>query len=206
MNGRNDNPDKGPVLRVKNVVFVAGANDPAGGPSNLPEIAVAGRSNVGKSSFINRILGRKNLARVSATPGKTREFNFYEVELPEGRKLHLVDLPGHGYARRSKAERESWSEKIVKFVNDRKSLRALCLLNDCRREPTADELALRDLAREHGRVFLLVLTKADKLKRGERAQAVVAAARAYGLKPEEVLVSGEGIDPNPFWAQVAELL
>ncbi|SDG01119.1 ribosome biogenesis GTP-binding protein YihA/YsxC [Desulfovibrio legallii] len=130
------------------------------------QIALAGRSNVGKSSLLNALAGRRKLAKVSATPGKTRSINFYRVE-PAG--FYLVDLPGYGYARASHAEREKWARLMEKYFLGCRALRALALLLDCRLPPQQLDKNLVDFARVHGLPLLPVLTKADKCSQRERA-------------------------------------
>lgn len=131
------------------------------------QIAFAGRSNVGKSSLINALAGRKNLAKISSTPGKTRSLNFYRVE-PDG--FYVVDLPGYGYARCSKKEREKWDALIRRYLTGCAQLRALALLLDCRLPPQGLDLRLAAFAREHEIPLLPVLTKADKCTQRERAE------------------------------------
>lgn len=134
----------------------------------LPEaqIALAGRSNVGKSSLINALAGRKKLAKVSATPGKTRSVNFYRVE-PQ--HFYLVDLPGYGYARASHEERRKWAKLLEHYLAGCKTLKALALLLDCRLSPQKIDLELASFARACRLPLLPVLTKADKCKQRERA-------------------------------------
>ena len=134
---------------------------------NAFQIALAGRSNVGKSSLVNALARRRQLAKISATPGKTRSINFYWVE-PDG--FALVDLPGYGYARCSHEERRSWAKLIEYYLTDSPSLKALALLLDCRIPPQALDRELADFARGHGIPLLPVLTKADKCSQTERAK------------------------------------
>lgn len=134
-------------------------------PSALPEIALCGRSNVGKSSLINRLLSRKSLARTSATPGKTATINFYRVDA-----LRLVDLPGYGYARVSAQERERWGRLIEGYFAADRDLRLALQLVDMRHPPTADDRQMMAYLAESEIPFLIVLTKADKLKKTERLE------------------------------------
>lgn len=131
-----------------------------------PQIALAGRSNVGKSSLINALAGRKKLAKVSSTPGKTRSVNFYKVTPYD---FYLVDLPGYGYARASHAERQKWARLLERYLAGCTSLKALVLLLDCRLPPQKIDLELASFARECRLPLLPVLTKADKCKQRERA-------------------------------------
>lgn len=130
-----------------------------------PQIALAGRSNVGKSSLINALSGRKQLAKVSSTPGKTASINFYRVE-PGG--FYLVDLPGYGYAQRSKTERQKWAELINDYLRGCPSIISLGVLLDCRLEPQNADLELIAFARSLGLPLLPLLTKADKCSQKER--------------------------------------
>lgn len=131
-----------------------------------PQIALAGRSNVGKSSLINALSGRRQLAKVSSTPGKTASINFYRVE-PGG--FFLVDLPGYGYAQRSKTERKKWAELINDYLNSRANILALAVLLDCRLSPQDVDIELISYARSLGLPLLPILTKADKCSQKERA-------------------------------------
>ncbi|HEX2580128.1 MAG TPA: ribosome biogenesis GTP-binding protein YihA/YsxC [Rhabdochlamydiaceae bacterium] len=130
----------------------------------LPEIALIGRSNVGKSSLINHLLRRKNLAKVSATPGKTQTINYFNVD----NQLIIVDLPGYGYAARSHEMQLLWSGSIDRYLNKRSSLSLILLLIDSRRNPTGEDLATLEWARHHKKPLLLILTKSDTLSERER--------------------------------------
>lgn len=156
----------------------------------LPEIAIVGRSNVGKSSLLNVIGGRRDLARVSKTPGRTQRLHFFR-ERKKG--FVLVDLPGFGYARVSKQVKRQLSLDTESYFQERDALRALVLLLDVRRDPEADEHALADFAASRGVGFLCVVTKVDKLGRGER-QRRLRALDGAGLGPwlPFSAVSGEG--------------
>lgn len=131
-----------------------------------PQVALAGRSNVGKSSLVNALAGRKALAKVSATPGKTRSLNFYRVE-PQ--PFYVVDLPGYGYARCSKQEREKWGALMLRYLTQSANLKALVLLLDCRLTPQKLDVQLADFARTNGIPLMPILTKADKCSQRERA-------------------------------------
>ncbi|MFV0421564.1 ribosome biogenesis GTP-binding protein YihA/YsxC [Oleidesulfovibrio sp.] len=132
-----------------------------------PQIALAGRSNVGKSSLVNTLAGRKGLARISSTPGKTRSINFYQVD-PDA--YYVVDLPGYGYARCSKVEREKWAKLIRKYLTDTPAVCGIAILLDCRLTPQKLDVELASFARQAGIPLLPVLTKADKCKQQERAK------------------------------------
>lgn len=137
------------------------------GETQRPQMALAGRSNVGKSSLINALARRKKLAKVSATPGKTRSVNFYRVSPVE---MWLVDLPGYGYARCSREEQQSWRRLIERYLSDCPDLKALVLLLDCRLPPQLADRNLADFARARGIPLLPAFTKADKCSRNEIAK------------------------------------
>lgn len=164
---------------------------PAG---TLPEIAFSGRSNVGKSSLINRLLNRKNLARTSATPGKTATINFYRLST-----LRLVDLPGYGYAKVSGSERKRWSGLIEGYFDQERDLRLVLQLIDMRHPATVDDLQMIDYMVQREIPFVLVLTKVDKLNKSERARQEallhdqMAELEGVHLIPFSA-VTGEGAD------------
>ena len=144
--------------------------------TDLPDIAVAGRSNVGKSSLINCLFGRKNLARVSRNPGRTRLINFFQV----GEDFLLVDLPGYGYARRSKAERESWRRMVESYLFERANLAAWLVLVDIRRGVEQEELLLLNTLAQRGVNAIAVLTKSDKLSKSRRRVRAMQLAKELG--------------------------
>lgn len=159
-----------------------------------PQVAVGGRSNVGKSSLINRLLGRKGLARTSNTPGRTQALNYFEV----GPELVMVDLPGHGYAKAPLAVVRQWQQNTRRYLLGAADLVGVVLLLDLRRDPTADDRELLSLARQGGREVAVVLTKADKVGRGQRGRRVQALARALECERDLLLVTsahtGEGVE------------
>ena len=130
---------------------------------DIPEVALAGRSNVGKSSFINTMLNRKNLARTSGKPGKTQLLNFFNID----DKLRFVDVPGYGYARVSKKERDKWGKMIEEYLTTRENLRAVVSLVDLRHEPSADDVQMYEFLKYYEIPVILVATKADKIPRGK---------------------------------------
>lgn len=165
-------------------------------PEGAPEIAFAGRSNVGKSSLMNACMSRRNLVRTSATPGCTRQISFFGAKARDGLALRLVDLPGYGYARRSKGERDAWAELIEHYLLNRAALRAVLVLVDARRgieDEERDLLEFLDTRPEPRPVTLLVATKIDKIPKSQRRSALAkleSGARALGVSATE----HEGID------------
>ena len=162
---------------------------------NSPEIAFAGRSNVGKSTLINKLFQRKNLARVSSVPGKTQTINFYRCQ-----HVTFADLPGYGYAKRSKSELKRWQELINAYLQDERDLRAVLLLIDMRHPPTQNDIQMVNFLIDTEMPFAIVLTKADKLNKSERAARL--AALPDELPQFEDLsvtvfssVTGEGVEP-----------
>jgi len=155
--------------------------------SSLPEVAFSGRSNVGKSSLINRLVNRKSLARTSATPGKTATINFYKLDT-----MRMVDLPGYGYAKVSDSERRRWSELIEGYFDDDRDLRLVVQLWDMRHAPSKDDYQMLNYMIERGIPFIIVLTKSDKLNKTERTNNLAAF--------DEILSDFEGITVIPFSA------
>ena len=156
--------------------------------SDRPEFVFSGRSNVGKSSLINKLCNRKNLARVSATPGKTATINFYQVD-----SVYFVDLPGYGYARVSDQERRRWDDLINSYFDAARKRAVLIQLLDSRHAPSADDRQMLEYLRYHGVEFAVALTKADKLKKSQMAATraeFVRICAEYGCK-DVFLVSSE---------------
>jgi GTP-binding protein len=192
-------PDTNPfqVVDAKFIYAIAtGSSAPEG---DQPEIAFAGRSNVGKSSLMNRLLNRKNLVRTSSTPGCTRQINIFEARLAKGPVLRLVDLPGFGFAKRSKGERAQWGSLIEDYLTHRSSLQFIVLLVDVRRGIEEEETMLVDFVRQTRPDapvgFLCVATKTDKIGRPQAAAATARIQQESGLKaiPFSAL-TGEGSD------------
>jgi GTP-binding protein len=181
-------------MKIISAEFIKSAVKPDQYPKTaLPEIAFAGRSNVGKSSLINTLLGRKKLAQTSATPGKTRLINFFTVNS----KLSIVDLPGYGFARVSRAEQETWGPMIETYLRERTTLRLVVVILDIRHDPTQQDHDLIEWLHHYGRSHLVVLTKSDKLSRGQALQRRKQIMADLGLGKQEMLVlfsaqSGEG--------------
>ena len=147
----------------------------------LPEVALIGRSNVGKSSLLNALTGRRNLARVSATPGKTTLLNAFRLPT-----FYLVDLPGYGFARAGKAARAGYRNLVERYLRERPALAGVVWLLDARHDPSADDRAIQELLIESGRPVLVALTKGDKLTRSAQAERTQALAVALGLHEDQV--------------------
>ena len=197
------------LLRVKHAEFLFGAPTMAAiRRQTAPEVAIIGRSNVGKSTFVNRLCGRK-IARVSGRPGCTQELNFYHVDgVVEdiAFDLNLVDMPGFGFARLSKEEREDISRLAVDYLRNRKQLRTVILLNDCRRRPESDEVAIQRICIEAGVHCLVVATKLDKEKRSQPERLLKDVANGFGLERGDILATGESMSPANIWSRVVSLL
>jgi GTP-binding protein len=183
-------------LVIRSVEFLGGMAS-AGGwrpPTTLPEVAFAGRSNVGKSSVINTLVRRKKAARVSNTPGRTREINFFDVN----GAFVLADLPGYGYARISKEARAAWRPLIEGYLTGTPALRGIVQLLDARHTPSDDDLHMLDFLAKTELPTIVVATKTDKLRAAERAKRIETLALEAGVESEQVIpfsaVTGAGRD------------
>ncbi|WP_175615587.1 ribosome biogenesis GTP-binding protein YihA/YsxC [Piscibacillus halophilus] len=171
----------------------------------FPEIALAGRSNVGKSSFINKMIQRKSLARTSSKPGKTQTLNFYKIN----ESFFFVDVPGYGYAKVSKKEREAWGRMMEEYFQERETLRATVLLIDLRHPPTEDDIIMYDFLKHFDIPVLVVATKLDKVKKAKRDKHIKVVKEALDLESEDHLVAfsaetGEGKDQA--WRHLSEFI
>ncbi len=191
-----ETPSSADPLVIRSLEFI-GPMAEAGGwrpDSLLPEIAFVGRSNVGKSSLLNKLVRRKAFARVSNTPGRTREINFFKVN----GTFVLADLPGYGYARISKERKAAWRPLIEGFLRDSPMLRGVVQLLDVRHDPTDDDRHMLDFLADVGVPTLVVFTKVDKLRPAERAERLPALLASLELEEEQALVfsarTGEGRD------------
>lgn len=169
-------------------------------PSDLPELVFCGRSNVGKSSLINKILGRKSLARVSSQPGKTATINFYHLG-----DSRLVDLPGYGYAKVSRSEKERWGELIEGYFAQDRKIALVVMLIDSRHKPSADDMGMLSFFEETQLPVIIALTKIDKLNKSERAARLAAFPKELGCDDDAPLIpfsslNGEGA------AEILEIL
>lgn len=167
----------------------------------IPEIALVGRSNVGKSSMINRVLNRKSLAKVSATPGKTATINFYSID----NKLILVDLPGYGYAKRSNDEKKKWAKMINEYLSSRAQLTQLILLVDSRHAPSADDVMMMDFIRASSDYAVVFATKTDKLSKKQLEENLEIIIETLGLDDGDILIPFSANKPesaDDFWEYV----
>lgn len=163
--------------------------------SDLPEISFAGRSNVGKSSLLNKLFGRKNLARVSSVPGKTITINFYQVD-----KYNFVDLPGYGYAKVAKTEKDRWAEMMEGYFNSDRNIKLVVQLVDMRHPPTKDDIMMMEFLQSTGYEFIVVMTKADKLKKKkDYNERIEKSKQEMSFVPEDRIIpfsseNGQGLD------------
>ncbi len=183
-------------LVIRSLEFMGGMAK-AGGwrpEAGLPEVAFAGRSNVGKSSLLNKLIRRKAFARVSKTPGRTREINFFRVN----ERFVLADLPGYGYAKISKERKEEWQPLIEGYLSGSPALRGVVQLLDVRRDPSPEDLQMLDFLAGLGAPTIIAATKVDKLGRDAAAERVTGLARSLLLDPAQIIpfsaVTGEGRD------------
>lgn len=169
-------------MKVNQAEFIISAVGPSQYPEDaLPEIALAGRSNVGKSSLLNRLMGRKNLARTSSQPGKTQTLNYYRIN----DDLYFVDLPGYGYAKVSQEQRRKWGQFIEQYLLHREPLKLLMLLVDSRHEPSKDDVLMYDWVKHIGIPMVVVATKADKLPKSQWQKHVKVVKETLGIGKDE---------------------
>ncbi|SEC71573.1 ribosome biogenesis GTP-binding protein YihA/YsxC [Paenibacillus sp. GP183] len=186
-------------MKVNQADFVISAVGPSQYPQDaLPEVALAGRSNVGKSSLINRMIARKNLARTSSQPGKTQTLNYYRIN----EDLYFVDLPGYGYAKVSKTKREQWGKFIEKYLLERDTLKLVMLLVDLRHPPSNDDQAMFEWLTHHDIPVCVVATKADKIPKGKWAKHAKVVRETMGMRKDDLLqvFSSEiGLGKDELW-------
>lgn len=172
-------------MNINNARFEKGAVKPEQYPDNdIPEVTFVGRSNVGKSSLINSLLNRKSLARVAATPGKTREINFYNID----DKLYFVDLPGYGYARVSKDMKSSWGDSIETYLNKSQKLKLVIMLVDIRHSPSEHDKVMARWLVESSQPFIVVATKKDKIPRGKLKERLADISQSLQLDSNIMLI------------------
>lgn len=193
-------------MKVHNPEFIISAVGPDQYPGDgLPEIALAGRSNVGKSSFINRLINRKNLARTSSQPGKTQTLNYYRID----DLFYFVDLPGYGFAKVSKKMRQEWGKMIEQYLLHREELKLVILLVDLRHPPSGDDQAMAEWLHHYEIPFIVVATKADKIPKTKRFKHLKTVAQVLQLHEGQgpiqfSSVDGQGKDES--WQELMKFI
>lgn len=189
-------------MKVHNVELVISAVRPAQYPeTELPEFALAGRSNVGKSSFINKLIGRKSMARISSKPGKTQTLNFYKIE----EDLFFVDVPGYGYAKVSKSEREAWGKMIETYITSREQLRAVVQIVDLRHPPSKDDQMMYDFMKHYNIPCIIIATKADKIPKGKWDKHKKIVREGLDMEKGDPLIvfsSETGLGTEAAWQEI----
>ena len=193
-------------MKVINAEIVISAVKPEQYPdTDLPEFALAGRSNVGKSSFINKMIGRKALARISSKPGKTQTLNFYLIN----EMLHFVDVPGYGYAKVSKKEREAWGRMIETYLTRRDQLKAVVQIVDLRHAPSKDDVMMYEFVKHHNIPVILIATKADKIPKGKWEKHLKVVKETLDVDPNDPIVvfsSETGLGKDKAWATLKSFM
>lgn len=189
-------------MKVNNVEMIMSAVRPEQYPKEgYPEFALAGRSNVGKSSFINKMIGRKSLARTSSKPGKTQTLNFYKIE----EQVFFVDVPGYGYAKVSKSSRETWGAMINEYLVTREELRAVIQIVDLRHAPSADDQQMYNFLVEYDIPAIVIATKADKIPKGKWAKHVKVVREHLQMRIDDPVItfsSEKGIGTTEAWSEI----
>ncbi|GLB58401.1 ribosome biogenesis GTP-binding protein YihA/YsxC [Cytobacillus sp. NCCP-133] len=187
-------------MKVTSSEIVISAVKPVQYPdSDLPEFALAGRSNVGKSSFINKMLNRRGLARISSKPGKTQTLNFYIIN----EVLHFVDVPGYGYAKVSKKEREAWGKMIETYLTSREQLKAVVLIVDLRHPPTSDDVMMYDFLKHYDIPCVVIATKADKIPKSKWQKHMKITKETLDIDPNDHMImfsSETGYGKDKAWS------
>ena len=190
------------VIRSLNLETVCGITSSL--PDNLyPEIAFAGKSNVGKSSLINGLMNRKSFARISATPGKTQTINFYNIN----EEIYLVDLPGYGYAKVSEKEKIQWGKLIERYLQNSKQLRAVFLLIDIRHAPSANDKIMYEWIAANGYRPVIIATKLDKIKRSQKDKQLKLIREGLSVLPGTVIIPFSSVSKqgrDEIWSYVEE--
>jgi GTP-binding protein len=201
------------AIQIVEAAFLKTSTRPQEWPLGyLPELAFVGRSNVGKSSMLNALTRRAKLARVSTTPGRTRALQFFEITYRPSpaarpRKIRFCDLPGYGYAKVSKAERDQWAAMIEDYVRDRKDLQVVVLIVDARHEPQPSDHDAYEFLTGCGRRVQVVATKIDKIVKSKRVAALAAVERAMGLSRGDVVPfsAEEGTGTDALWTRIVKI-
>lgn len=193
-------------MKILSAEFVLSAKEPHHyPPAGIPEVAFAGRSNVGKSSLINTLLNRKRLARTSVTPGRTQEINFFRVN----DRFFFVDLPGYGYAKVPEAIRKQWGPMVETYLSDRQTLRLVVVILDVRRDPSAEDLQLLRWLEFYSVNFLVVITKTDKISRNELSvrKRILGDWEGTSVKPVILSFSAKTGEGKEFiWREIEKIL
>lgn len=189
-------------MLIKNIDLTVAVAEPGYPKDGLLEVSFVGRSNVGKSSLINTLLGKK-MAKVSQNPGKTRTINFYNID----NKLNLVDLPGYGYAKAPKSEVEKWGKMIESYLKERKELQAIVLLLDIRHEPTENDVMMYDWLQHYGYEVIIIATKLDKIKRSQIQKHISIIKKKLNSKELRVLTfsSLDKVGIEDLWELILDL-
>ncbi len=194
------------MLEIKNAELVAVTGRPDQyPPDDMPEVAFAGRSKVGKSSLLNLLTGRKKLAHVSGNPGKTRTINFYLIN----REFRIVDLPGYGYAKVSKSVSESWGDMIETYLESRQNLVKVVQLVDIRHEPSKQDVQMYGYLKHYGLDGLVVATKSDKISRNQYQKQMALIRKTLGMKAEDTIIPVSALKKtgqDRLLAEIEELL
>jgi len=183
-------------MKIQSAEIIISAVKPSQYPEEvLPEFALAGRSNVGKSSFINKMLNRKSLARTSSKPGKTQTLNFFLIN----EDFYFVDVPGYGYAKVSKKEREAWGKMIETYITEREQLKAVVLIVDLRHPPSSDDVMMYDFLKHYEIPCIIIATKADKVPKSKWQKHIKIVKETLDLDPNDTLIlfsseTGQGKD------------
>lgn len=193
-------------MKITEAEIIISAVKPEQYPTELiPEIALAGRSNVGKSSLINKMINRKALARTSSNPGKTQTLNFYLIN----NKFHFVDLPGYGYAKVSKVERARWARFIEEYLISRKNLKVVILITDIRHQPTKDDVVMYDWLKYYELPVIVIGTKADKIPKGKLEKHKKIAMQTLEMDPLDkflIFSSGTGLGKEQLWKELIKYI
>jgi GTP-binding protein len=193
-------------MKITSADIVISAVKPEQYPElDLPEFALAGRSNVGKSSFINKMLNRKNLARTSSKPGKTQTLNFYLIN----EEFHFVDVPGYGYAKVSKSERAAWGKMIETYLTKREQLRAVVLIVDLRHPPTKDDVMMYQFLKHYDLPCIIINTKADKVPKSKWQKHIKITKETLELDPNDTIIlfsSETGYGKDQAWDVLNSLM